>query len=278
VGNFVNFNRLLIDIHMLVDTHCHLNFKAFNKDLPQVIDNAEKAGITKIIIPGAKLESSKRAVEISQKYDFCFAAVGIHPHHAGESTTFENEFKNLVKQKKVMAIGEIGLDYHHYKNYPAVSENIKRQQKDLLLWQLDLAKKNNLPLIFHCREAFDDQLTIINSFTKSSKQNLHGVFHCFSGEKDHLRRILDLCFFVGIDGNITYSDNNKLQEMIKYIPLDRILLETDAPFLTPIPFRNQRNEPKYLTYIVSFLAQLYNTNPSKIMEITSQNALKLFNL
>ena len=106
---------------MLVDTHCHLNFKAFNKDLPQVIDNAEKAGITKIIIPGAKLESSKRAVEISQKYDFCFAAVGIHPHHAGESTTFENEFKNLAKQKKVMAIGEIGLDYHHYKNYPAVS-------------------------------------------------------------------------------------------------------------------------------------------------------------
>lgn len=262
---------------MLIDTHAHLNFKAFKKDLEQVVNRATNAGIRKIIIPGAKVDSSRKAVEIAQKYNPCFAAVGIHPHHVADfielgKNKIADELKMLVNNKKVVAIGEVGLDYHEYKGYPPIDEETKKRQKELLTLQIDIATEYKLPVIFHCRNAHDNQLEIIKN------QKLTGVFHCFGGNKEHLKKVLDLGFFVGFDGNITYPENKNLQALVRYTPIDHLLLETDAPYLTPLPFRGQRNEPSFLMHTAKFVSQLHTISVENILETTSRNALKLFRL
>ncbi len=262
---------------MLIDTHAHLNFKAFAKDLDKVIKRTSCNKIKKIIIPGANIDSSKKAVEIAQKYSSCYAAIGIHPHHLPKSNIeFDLIKKNLfdlAKQKKTVAIGEIGLDYYHYHGYPPISTKDKIKQKELLQIQLDLALKIKKPLILHCRDAFNDLLSILDSF-KNTK--LRGVFHCFSGEKKHLQKALKLGYYVGFDGNITYPENIAFLSLIKMTPLNFILVETDSPFLTPVPLRGERNEPKNLTYIISFIAKIFRKRPRSIAKITTQNALDLF--
>ncbi len=268
---------------MLIDTHAHLNFKAFNKDLNGVINQANDEGVKKIIIPGAKIDSSKKAVEIAQKYDNCFATVGIHPHHIDElsklgNAVIEKELEKLIINKKVVAIGEIGLDYHEYKGYPPISEEIKKQQKELLTIQMEIAQKYNLPVILHCRDAHDDQLRIVHDYVKSSGNQIIGVFHCFGGNRKHLKEILEMGFYVGFDGNITYPENKTLQELAIFTPPDRLLLETDSPYLTPIPFRNQRNIPSYLHHIAAFVSEIRHISRKDLEEITTQNALRLFRL
>ncbi len=268
---------------MLIDTHAHLNFKAFRKDLTDVINLANDEGVKKIIIPGAKIDSSKKAVEIAQKYDNCFATVGIHPHHIDELSTLgnaiiEEELEKLIINKKVVAIGEIGLDYHEYKGYPPISEEIKKQQKELLTVQMEIAQKYNLPVILHCRDAHDDQLKIVRDYVKSSGNQITGVFHCFGGNRKHLKEILAMGFYIGFDGNITYPENSHLENMIKYTPLDKLLIETDSPYLTPLPHRGERNSPANLSFISSFISRIFKRNESDIADITSQNAVQLFNL
>ncbi len=268
---------------MLIDTHCHLNFKAFKKDLPEVIDRATKADIAKIIIPGAKPDSSQKAVEIAQKYDSCFAAVGIHPHHTNEfvelgAKKVKGELQILGKNKKVVAIGEIGLDYYQYKDYPPITEDDKNLQKELLMLQMGIAQKAHLPIIFHCRNAHDDQLELINHYLKSTGRKITGVFHCFGGEQKHLEEVLKLGFYIGFDGNITYPENQTLKALVKSTPLERLLLETDSPFLTPQPFRGSRNEPAYITYIAKEVAEIHQINIGEVLEITSHNALNLFKI
>lgn len=269
---------------MLIDTHAHLNFKAFHKDLEEVIRRAQKSGVTKFIIPGAKLSSSIKAVAISEKYTGCFAAIGIHPHHADEyanlikntGLSLNNHLKTLIINPKVKAVGEIGMDYYQYKNFPPVSSDVKKLQIELLLQQTDLAVKYKLPVILHCRQAHDDMLNILKSYML--KNTINGVFHCFDGEIYHLKTVLNMGFYIGFDGNITYPENDRLRELIKYAPSDRILAETDAPFLTPEPFRGSRNEPKNLSYIVDIFAKLYNKSSREIGKITFHNATKLFHL
>lgn len=272
---------------MLIDTHCHLNFKAFNKDLDEVINRAKKAGVGKIIIPGAKLDSSKIAVKIAQKYDGCFAAVGTHPHHVHEYTSsiYSNEVKlievnliKLTKEKKVIAVGEIGLDYYNYKNYPPITPDGKERQKELLILQLKIALACHKPVIFHCREAHDDMLELLTYFQEKPKTRLRGVFHCFGGNKIHLKKVLALGFFIGFDGNITYEENQKLQEMVVQTPLERLLLETDAPYLTPVSHRRQRNEPSYLPFIAEFISRLTGNSLENITEKTQKNAESLFSI
>lgn len=271
---------------MLIDTHCHLNFKAFNKDLPDVIERAQKTGVEKIIIPGARIDSSKKAVEISQKYDPCFAAIGIHPHHAEEfinlgKTKITEELSSRLRSNnnnKVVAIGEIGLDYHEYKGYPPITDELKSRQKELLILQIEIASEYNLPIIFHCRDAHDDQLELINNYLKSTKKKITGVFHCFGGDKKHLKKVLDLGFYVGFDGNITYPENKALQALVKLTPLNRLLVETDSPFLTPLPFRGNRNEPAYIAYTVKKVAEIHQRNIEEIAKISSLNALNLFRI
>lgn len=271
---------------MLIDTHAHLNFKAFNKDRKQVIDRAQKAGVEKIIIPGAKIDSSVKAVEIANKYPNCYAAAGIHPHHTDEiNTSIHNSIKvsdvikqlsGLIKNRKVVAVGETGLDYHRYQGYPLISDEIKTKQKELFLLQFELAAKNNLPVIIHCREAQDDLLSILKQFSVNHK--ITGVFHCFSGNIQYLEKVLGMGFYVGFDGNITYEESTRLQLVVRNTPLDRILAETDSPYLTPLPLRGNRNEPANLPLVISKISEIYQKKPDEIADVTTNNAMKLFRL
>lgn len=265
---------------MFIDTHCHLNFKAFKKDLNDVIERAQKAGVEKIIIPGAKLDSSQRAVEIAQENTICFAAVGIHPHHVEEyvhkgSREIDKELRMLSKINKVVAIGEIGLDYYQYKDYPPASSEIKKKQQELLEIQLDVAIRNNLPVIIHCREAQND---IIETIKQVKSKNLRGIFHCFDGDKEYLDKVLALGFFVGFDGNSTYPENAHLRHLVQKTPLNRLLLETDAPYLTPVPHRHTRNEPAYLPLMASCVSEIKQKSIEEIALQTTQNANFLFGI
>lgn len=266
---------------MMIDTHCHLNFKAFNKDLGQVIDRATKEGVEKIVLPGAKISSSRKAADISQKYSTCYAAVGIHPHHSSEVTTFglntiNTTLHDLAKEKEVVAIGEIGIDYHQYKDYPPISDSDKKTQTELFVSQLKIAHEVDLPVIIHCRDAHDDLFEILKSYISYKNHLLSGVCHCFGGDKNHLKQALELGLFIGFDGNCTYAENQTLRDLIEETPLHRLVLETDSPFLTPVPFRKTRNEPSYLKYIVSEVAKIHQKSRETISQITTHNALELF--
>ncbi|MBI4058253.1 TatD family hydrolase [Candidatus Gottesmanbacteria bacterium] len=286
---------------MLIDTHCHLNFHAFNKDLDDVVRRAKEAGVEKIIVPGTDLTSSQRAIEVAQTYDSCFATVGIHPHHAQDPNlviddNVRHQFKSLLSHDRVVAVGEIGLDYYRYNKTKytdtAITSEIKQKQKKLLLMQLELAHEHELPVILHCREAHSDLIQTISSFAKATdnkssssrrisriRENsspIQGVFHCFTGSTHHLSLILTMGYYVGFDGNITYSSN--WQTLVSSAPLERILLETDAPFLTPEPHRGTRNEPAYLLLVAKEVAKFHTTSLSKVIHISTMNAGSLFRL
>ena len=267
---------------MYIDSHCHLNFQAFDKDLNAVIDRAKKNNVGKIIIPGAKIDSSIKALHLSEKYPGLFAAVGIHPHHVSEfvekGNDITSELTNLVHCDKTVAVGEIGLDYYTYKNYPPITPEGKKRQKELLILQLKIALACQKPVIFHCREAHDDMLELLTDFQEKPGTRLRGVFHCFGGNKIHLKKILDLGFLIGFDGNITYEENYQLLEMVVQTPLERLLLETDAPYLAPVYHRRQRNEPSYLPFIAEFISRLTGSSLKNITGKTQKNAESLFSI
>lgn len=271
---------------MLIDTHCHLNFHAFDTDRDEVIARAQKEGIAAFVIPGAKLDSSQKAVDIAAAHSSCFAAVGIHPHHAPEyasllsgatDTEIHEVLLPLARSDRVVAIGEIGLDYYRYKNSPPINEDTKTLQKKLLIAQLDIAIQCKLPVIIHCREAQEDLLELLESYA-TKKALLSGVFHCFDGSLDYLEKVLSLDFFVGFDGNITYPANENLRKLVSATPVSRLLLETDAPYLTPVPHRGTRNEPGFLRFTAATVAEITHTTPRAIAEQTSANARLLFSL
>lgn len=260
---------------MFIDTHCHLNFHVFKDDVDEVIKRAKKAGVEKFIVPGTDLHSSKKAVELSHLYPEVYAAVGIHPHHTvsltSQTTSFYHQaltrLKDLAKDKKVVAIGEIGLDYHIYKGNEGISP--KEKQRELFLEQLEIAHALSLPVIVHCREAFNDL------FSALPEKNI-GVLHCFSGGLFHLKTALGLGLYIGFDGNVTYDLS--LLDAVSRVPLDKLLLETDSPYLSPIPYRGERNEPKNIRYTAKFIAQINKKMGSLIEEKTYINSRELFRI
>ena len=223
---------------MYIDTHCHLNFSAFKDDWQEVADKCVRAGVEKMIVVGADLATSQKAVEICQKHQALFASVGVHPHHAPGEFDLE-KLRALAKNKKVVAIGETGVDYHVYQKskYPStalrINPEMKTRQKTIFGQQIQLAKELKLPLIIHNREAGEDTLDVLDHFSKSDGRYPTGVFHCISGSRKLLQKILALGFYVGVDANITYSQ--EVQTLISDAPLNRILLETDSPYLMPAP-------------------------------------------
>lgn len=252
---------------MFIDTHCHLNFPHYDEDRAMVIGNAKKAGVKQFINPGVDLLSSKQAVELSQKHPgIIFAAVGFHPYEAQQLPDLRR-LENLITTN-VVAIGECGLDYHQYKGEEARGK--KENQKQLFEEQLRIAAKHNLPVIMHCRDAYEDFFHVIDSQPSLPK----GVIHCFSGGLEDFRMAKARKFFVGIDGNITYS--TLLAMIVPHVPLSMLLLETDAPFLTPAPHRGQRNEPKHIPLIAKAVAELQQTEIKKVEEQTTANARALF--
>ena len=264
---------------MYIDTHCHLNFAVFKDDWKEVADKAVQAGVEKMVVVGADLETSCRAVELAEKHKNLFASVGIHPHHCQNKIEIDR-LESLAKSKKVVAIGECGLDYHVYEKSKyqdkEITPEIKTLQKCLFGQQIQLAKKLNLPMIIHNRAAGEDILDTLNHFCKSDGQCPQGVFHCISGSKKLLKKILEMGFFIGVDGNVTYSQ--EVQTLAQLVPMNRVLLETDSPWLTPEPNRSLRNEPISVKIVAEFLSRLKKVPVKKIEAETSKNAKKLFKI
>lgn len=263
----------------MIDTHCHLEMDAFGKDREDVIKRAKEAGLEAIITIGSDFEGCKGAVALSEKHDFVYATVGIHPHDAKDFT--ENVFNQikkwttpahppLSKRKrhggKIVAIGEIGLDYH-YDHSP------REIQREVFKKQLQYAKEINLPVVIHSREAKKDTLKILeeSNITK-------GIMHCFSGDVDMAERAMAMGFYISIAGPVTFKNAAKLKEIAKAIPDDYLLIETDAPYLTPEPYRGKRNEPAFIVHTAKAIADLRGVSFEDIDRITTLNAKRLFNI
>jgi TatD DNase family protein len=286
----------------MVDVHCHLNFHKFDKDFDQVISDALTAGVTSIVNTGTSIPSSRKAVELAQKYDNLYAIVGIHPHHADKlevpslrsSTSpsdlksdsgFEGEIQDdwleqlelLAKKPRVIGIGEVGMDYFRYKSNGIVE---KKLQEDAFRKQIELSIKLGLPLQIHNRLAWDDTLGILLEY-RSKLQDPPGMFHCFSGNIYFTKRVLDAGFYLGFDGNITYAgippgEDTQLEDLVKYAPMDRILTETDSPFLSPQSLRGSRNEPKNVIIIAETISRLKGIPLEQVEKSVEDNFSKVF--
>ncbi len=249
---------------MFIDTHCHLDFPQFNQDRGEVIKRSKEEGIEYIINIGSSLQGSIDSLELSEKYDFIYAAIGIHPHEADNfDKKIENSIRELAKKDKVVAIGEIGLDY--YKNY-SKAEN----QKPLFISLLKLAKELDRPVVIHSRQAQIDTLKIVKE-----QMPVKAVVHCFSGDADFLKASLDLGFFVSFTCNITYKNAQALRIIVKETPLEKILLETDAPYLAPEGLRGRRNEPAFIKLLAEEIAGIKEIGVEEVAKVTTANA-KLF--
>ncbi|MCX5687216.1 MAG: TatD family hydrolase [Candidatus Omnitrophica bacterium] len=254
---------------MLIDTHCHLDFKDFNDDRLAVLKRSRDSGIDVIINVASSMEGTARSIQIAGENDFVYASAGIHPHEA--DSVNDNDIKlfaDFLNKPKVVAIGEIGLDY--YKNISS-----KENQKKLFIRLLEIAKNMSLPLIIHNRDAHIDMIDTLKNIIGSS---VNGVMHCFSGDEKFLKICLDMGFFISFTCNITYKNAGSLREIVKLVPMDRLLLETDAPFLAPQHFRGKRNEPMYVRYVAEEVAKIKGFDFNKIANITTENAKKLFKL
>lgn len=250
----------------LVDTHAHL--EAIDS-ISEVIDRASKNGVETVVAVSSDLDSSRRTIEISNSFPRVYCAVGIHPH---EASSFKEsalaQLANLISEKRVKAIGETGLDYHY-------SHSSRESQIISFTNHIGLAIKFNLPVIIHIREAFDDVLNILR---KPRFSNVRGVIHCFTGDYETAKGFMDLGFFISFSGIVTFKNAENVRDAAKRIPLDRMLIETDSPYLAPVPFRGKRNEPAYVIHIAEKIAELRGASYEKIAEITTINARELFNL
>lgn len=250
---------------MLTDSHAHIDDERFDADREEVIARATAAGVSLIVNVGADMESSARSMALAEKYQLIYAAVGMHPHDAKNMQ--EQDYIRLERwadHPKVVAIGEIGLDYHYDLSPRPV-------QKEVFLRQLDLARKTGKPFIVHEREAHADTLDIIRVAAKG----LEGVFHCFSGSVETAREYLKMGFYISVAGPVTFAKSVKTKEVAKYAPLDRLLVETDAPYLTPHPFRGKRNEPAYVRLVAEEIAKLRNLSLEELAEATTNNVKRL---
>jgi TatD DNase family protein len=267
----------------LTDTHCHLDYHKFNVDRAEVLQRAADAGVMRMLVPGLHHRSSADAVHLAESNPRVYAAVGFHPTDMKEFTprTFE-KVKDLARHPKVVAIGEIGLDYYWVKD--AEERAIQRER---LLEQLALAKEVNKPVVLHMREENDawfgeastHLLEILREWQSSLQGNLKenpGVLHSFNGTLETAQQALSLNFYIGITGPVTYPNAEKKREVVQQLPLDRILIETDAPFLTPVPHRGKRNEPAYIRHIADKIAEIHSKSPAEIADQTAQNAARLF--
>jgi TatD DNase family protein len=261
---------------VLSDTHCHLYFDLFDEDREEVIVRAWENGVKKILLPGIDLSSSHQAVEFANQHANLFAAVGVHPNDGATWNVHTlNELSDLCRHPKVVAIGEIGLDYYRQHSTPEL-------QKEILHAQLDLAVQSGKPVILHNRQSTDDLIQILSEWVSGLKTSHHpladrpGVVHSFQGDLAEANRLIEMNFFLGISGPITYKNSKPLQIVIRELPLDYLLLETDAPFLSPHPYRGKRNEPANIPIIAEMLANIKEKPFAEIAEQTENNAKTLF--
>ena len=254
---------------MFIDTHAHLFYPNFKDDLNDVLNRAKEEGIDNILIPATDIATSKEVIGLTGKYDFIYGAVGVHPHDSENwDKSWINELKELAAHNKIKAIGEIGLDY--YYDFSPVEK-----QKEAFRDQIELAIELNLPIVVHTRESDDDIYEIIKSYKDT---NLKAQFHCFSGDKEKAKRLLDRGHYISFTGNITFKKADELREVVKYIPLNKLMIETDSPFLTPVPHRGKRNEPAYVKLVGEQIAEIHNMSLEDVGRVTSYNAFKFFGI
>jgi len=256
---------------MIVDTHCHLDDTRYNDDLDEILINAIKKGVEKFIIPGADPKSLERAVEISEQYNAVYFAVGVHPYDAKNYD--KNYLMQFVKHPKCIAIGECGLDYYRLpENHEEINAE-KKLQKEVFVDQILWAKELEKPLIVHIRESSADCLELLEKYAGEKG----GVLHCYNADES-LLKLADRNFYYGIGGVLTFKNARKLINVYPKIPQDRLLIETDAPYLTPHPHRGERNEPSFTTFIADKMSELSNIPRLEMEQLTTQNSVRLFGI
>ena len=255
---------------MLIDTHVHLDDNRFSEDRDAVLTRAHEAGIEAFVTIGCDLATSQAAVRLAEQHPSVYASIGVHPHEVKHiSDGWYDEFRRLAQTKKVVAYGEIGLDYHYNHSSP-------HEQRERFREQIQLARELELPVIIHTRDAQEDTVTILR---EEQAADIGGVLHCFSGDAWLAKDALDLGFYLSFSGIVTFQNATTLREIAKTVPLDRLLIETDCPYLAPVPYRGKRNEPAYVAHVAQQLAAIH---PSLTMEDiarnTTQNAKRLFKI
>jgi len=254
---------------MLFDTHAHYDDEAYNEDRKEVLRRAFESGVTYILCASCDVATSVHNIAIAKEYEFVYASVGIHPHDVCNAT--ENDIETLIKlgmEDKVVAVGEIGLDYY-YNHSP------RELQKQWFRLQIDAAKRLKLPIIVHNRDAHEDSLKIIK---EEKASEVGGVFHCYSGSVEMARELLKNNFYISIAGPVTFKNAKKILEVAKIIPDDRLLIETDCPYLTPEPYRGKRNESAYVRFVAEKIAEIRGTTFEHIADITRENGKRLFGI
>lgn len=253
---------------MFIDVHAHLVDERY-EDSNLIVENAKFFGVNKIICASADYETSKKAVEFVQDKEGIFCTVGVHPEDCEEYDQVESKLVELFKNEKVVAVGEIGLDYH-YENYN------KEKQMEVFEKQIILADKLDLPVVIHSRDAMADTMEILKR--NKDKLNHGGIFHCYSGSIEEAKEILKLGFSFSFGGVCTFKNARRAVEVIEYIPLEKIMLETDCPYLAPEPHRGETNEPKYIPIIAEKIAQIKNISLEEVARVTTENAERLFKI
>lgn len=271
---------------MLTDTHCHLDYQKFDEDRAEVIQRARETAIGRILIPALDLDSSRAAVRLAESDPMIYAAVGFHPTDLDKfsESAFE-EIKGLAGHEKVVAVGEIGIDYYWVKE-----REERAFQVEMLRRQLTFAASVRKPVVIHMREEEDawfgqasiDLLQILREWQRSLEAEHHplaetpGVLHSFNGNLETAQKALELNFYIGVTGPVTYKNAEEKRQIIRQLPLDRLLIETDSPFLTPVPHRGKRNEPAFVAYIADKIAEIHMTTREQVAEVTAANAQRLF--
>ncbi|TCT11668.1 TatD DNase family protein [Natranaerovirga pectinivora] len=254
---------------MIFESHAHYDDKQFDEDRDEILKELPNKGIEYVVNVGADLDSSQKSVALSEKYDYIYAAVGVHPHDAlSIDESIIQRIDTLAEHKKVIAIGEIGLDYY-YDNSPQTIQKLWFER------QIELAKEKKLPIIVHSREAAKDTMDIVKG-THADK--VGGVIHCFSYSYEIAKEYVDMGFYIGIGGVITFKNSKKSKEVVKGIPLKSLLLETDCPYLAPVPYRGKRNHSAYLDLVAKEIADIKGVEYDEVIKITRENGIKLFDV
>lgn len=260
----------------MIDTHCHIDEEVFDADREEVIARQQQSGVEAMIVPGVNAASIKTVLDVCHAHPgYCYPALGLHPEDVKadwqeQLAVIEQAIR--AHKDELVAIGEIGLDYYWDKTY-------KTEQQEVLRRQLLLARELDLPVILHNREATEDILSIVKEIVNrpSSNRQLKGVFHCFNGSRETVEEILKMGFYIGIGGVLTFK-NSKLAEKLDVVPMDRLLLETDAPYMAPVPHRGERNESRFMIHVAERLAQVYNCTLETVIMATNSNAKQLFKI
>lgn len=251
----------------MIDTHSHINFEDYRENFDNFIEELKSNEIDNVIIPGVEPSTFDEIISLCEKYDMLFAAIGVHP---SEAKTYTSETEKIIYEKcknnKVIAIGEIGLDYYW-------EQETKELQKEVFRKQLNIAQELQIPVLIHDREAHEDTFSILQEFNLKNV-----VFHCFSGNADFAQKCIDKGYYIAIGGVVTFKNAKDLKEVAKIVPLDKLLLETDAPYLAPVPYRGKLNSPAYLKYIAQEIADLKEINIEEVKKQTTKNAQEIFGI